>query len=436
MMKLCSYKALAVVSLLGFSSNVYSGSDQTNNSLTLPLVNISSVTYEGGFRLPSGQFGESNRSTHSYSTGPIAFNPANNSLYTISHDVQQGVGEFRIPKIVKSDNPRAFNTATVLQNFRPFHENGSALTGINNFFRITGMALANNKLIVNYMSWYDAPGTETDTTVVFQTPNDLANSNIIGPFQLDGAAHAAGWLTPIPQEWRNALGGDHIAGHAHGSIASRLSIGPPAHILKVSDLTSATQGQPISTFAALDFSLSAPLYDKDIYDLETTSREDIAYNVDGQNKLWTQITGASFGMIIPGTGTYMTLGFAGGFHSGLGYKITQSDGNVCGGPCSYDPDDVYNHYWLWKVSDMVKVKNGVLAASDLRPYKYGVFDTRGNKAELKGAAYDPATKRLYVSLQRGDTLGTYARPPLILTYLIDTKVAVDFLTPVIMLLDD
>ena len=224
---------------------------------------------------------------------------------------------------------------------------------------------------------------------MFQNPKNLAESEIIGPFQLDGAAHAAGWLTPIPREWQSELGGDYIAGHAHGSIASRLSIGPPAHVLDVADVTDANTGAAVPTLPVIDFSLSNPLYDTSIYDFPaTTSYSAIAYNEDGRNRLWTQISGASYGFIVPGTGTYMTLGYAGGFNSGLGYKITQTDGNVCGGPCSYDPDDNYNHYWLWKVSDMIKVKNGDLLASDVRPYEYGILDTPISSARIKGAAYD------------------------------------------------
>ena len=382
----------------------------------MPLIDISALKYRGGFRLPSAPIDDDPLATHSYSPGAIAFNPANNSLFTVSHDRHQGIGEFRIPSIVNSDDPNNFATATVLQNFRSFHEDGSALTGIDAFFRITGMTLTDSKLVVNYISWYDAPARETDTSVVFQNPSNLANSNIVGPFQLGGAAHAAGWLTPVPQEWQSLLGGNHIAGHSHGSIVSRLSVGPPAHVVNVDDFTTASTGRAVPTNALLDFSLSTPLHDTSVYNLETDPVEDIIYNEDGQNKLWTIISGASYGFIVPGTGTYMTLGFAGGFHSGLGYKITQTDGYLCPGPCSYDPEDNYNYYWLWKVSDMLKVKNGQAQPSDLRPYAHGQLDTRGNAAQLKGAAYDPNTKRLFVSLEQGDTIPTYDKPPLILVY--------------------
>lgn len=401
----------------------------------MPLIDISALQYLGGFRLPSDLFGADELSTHSFSPGPIAFNPTNKSLFTVSHDRHQGIGEFRIPSIVNSDDPNDFAMASVLQNFTTFHEDGGTLTGIDNYFRITGMTLANDKLVVNYINWYDAAGRETDTSVVFQNPKNLASSNIVGPFQLRGAAHAAGWLTPIPSEWKGMLDGDHIAGHSHGSIVSRLSVGPPAHVLNVSDLTNGAAGA-VATTAVLDFSLSKPLHDTRVYNLETDSVNDILYNENKQNKLWTIISGASYGFIVPDTGTYMTLGYAGGFESGLGYKITQTDGNLCGGPCSFDPADNYNYYWLWKVTDMVNVKNGLLEAHELRPYAHGQLDTRGNSARLKGAAYDPATQRLYVSLQRGDTIPTYAKPPLILVYQLKAGGASKVIMPPLQLLLD
>ncbi len=388
----------------------------------LPLISIAALELQGGFRLPTSRFGDDEYAIHSYSPGVIAYNPENESLYTVSHDYHQGIGEFAIPTVVAGTNVADYATATLLQNFRGFHTDGQPPTGIDSNFRVTGMALVDNKLVVNYINWYDGAGSETDTSVVFQDPTNLADSAIVGPFQLGGAAHAAGWFTPIPTEWQAELGGDFIAGHAHGSINSRLSIGPPAHVLTASDLTSAASGGPVATTPVLDFNISNPLYDKNMYDSSTTTFKAILYNHDLRNRLWTEISGAAYGFIVPGTGTYMTLGFAGGFHSGIGYKITQNNGNLCGGPCSYDANDNYNHYWLWKVSDLVKVKRGEMVASEVRPYEYGKLDTVNNLARLKGAAYDAQNQRLFVSLQAGDTLQQYNKSPLILVYSLDPTV--------------
>ena len=86
---------------------------------------------------------------------------------------------------------------------------------------------------------------------------------------------------------------------------------------------------------------------------------------------------------------------------------------------------------------MLKVKNGQLEPSDLRPYDHGQLDTLGNAAQLKGAAYDPATKRLYVSLQQGDRIERYSRPPVVLIYSVNAGIASTItMPPLELLLDD
>ena len=150
--------ALAVMMLLSIATT--SADNQillTSQVVTLeqaeamPLLDISALKYKGGFRLPDDPFGDDPRAIHSYSSEPIVFNSASNSLFTVSHDNHQAIGEFAIPDIVASDDPQNFETASVLQNFREFHQNGSTLTCIDAFFRITGMSLVNSKLVVTYI---------------------------------------------------------------------------------------------------------------------------------------------------------------------------------------------------------------------------------------------------------------------------------------------
>ena len=83
--------------------------------------------------------------------------------------------------------------------------------------------------------------------------------------------------------------------------------------------------------------------------------------------LWNFLSKARFGFIAPGTSTFVVLGETGGTRSGIGYKITQDNGNLCGGYCAYDHDDDDNAFWLFDVND-------ILAADDVhlpRPYAFG-----------------------------------------------------------------
>ena len=131
-------------------ANELPNSNTSHAEEALPLISMSAFQYAGGFRLPSGQYGDTDRSTHSFSPGPIAYNSENHSLFTVSHAYQQGIGEFKIPAISSGTDINEFETASVLQNFRAFHNAGEAPTGIDNYFLITGLELIRNKLVVNF----------------------------------------------------------------------------------------------------------------------------------------------------------------------------------------------------------------------------------------------------------------------------------------------
>lgn len=382
-----------------------------------PLFDVSQLEYQGGFRLSAARYGDNDMDTLSYSNAVITFNPANNSLFVTGHDRGSRIAEFEIPGIVDSRDMNDFEVgSTVIQAFSSFHNTDRVDTGIENYFRITGMALINEKLVVNYQNWYDASGQETDTSVVFQDANNLATSPINGAFQIDGAAHVSGWLTPIPSHFQSTLGGTHLGGYSNGSIISRLSVGPSAFAVSPENNLLSNDGEgTVAATALLDFNLQNMLYSKTVYGEPQPDHSFLLNNEDRQNDLWTRISGATYGFIVPGTGTYLTVGFSGGHESGVGYKIVQDDGNLCGGPCAYAADDVYNYFWAWKVEDLIKVKNGELEPSEVRPYDYGKLDTPIS-SRVNGAAFDEENGLLYLALRQGDTVERYARPPLFLVY--------------------
>jgi hypothetical protein len=130
---------------------------------------------------------------------------------------------------------------------------------------------------------------------------------------------------------------------------------------------------------------------------------------------WGPVSKAKYGFIIPGTSLFMAVGSHGGIHSGIGYKIMQDNGNLCGGPCTYEADDNYNYFWLFDVNDMLTAEDPWL----VQPISYGKwshpYDDAG-KHNILGASYDDATSTLYMTLSNAGQVGTYDRPPLILAY--------------------
>jgi len=423
--------ALALFSSQFSEQTLFAGTDPAS----LPLIPIEALEYQGAFSIPGGEQGESSAD---YSAGQIAYNPVNQSLFLAGFNLEGAVAEISIPALVNSTDVNALNSATYLQDFYRVLSR-TPDSNPQNIDRITGLFLYQNKLIVNGLEYYDAPADNTHTTLVLDDASNMAGSTIEGFYKLQGAAHIAGWMSPVPAQWQGILGGSVIAGNSSKyAIVSRQSVGPSAFVFDPSALSGAPSGV-LPTTTLLDFDLTNPLYaDYSSYDnarynlLEVNGSTPPGHTFEdadavvGTNDLWTSDSQASYGFIVPGTRTYMTLGASGGHESGIGYKATQSDGNVCGGPCAYDADDVDNYYWLWDVNDLVEVKNGTKQPYEIRPYSYGVLDMpfqtdlfAGGTPELhpiSGGSYDPASGRLYLTLYDAGSTGAYDQVPLVVVY--------------------
>jgi len=389
---------------------------QAQNLDSLPLFDIQDLTYKGAFRISAETFGISSMN---YAQGPIAYNKTDHSIYIVGHSHQQAIAEFEIPELVISDQLSDLNIVdTPLQTFtevlnRP--NNGNS----QNLDRIGGMYLnANNgaeTLIVNAFEYYDAPADNTLSTLIIQNPNDLAGSDVSGYYSFrGGAGHTSGWLSPVPLEWKNLLESDFITGQSSGwPIIARLSVGPSAFGFSMKDLLSASN--QIETKTLLDFDLENALSG----DLENTS---------GNNDIWTHLSRATYGFIIPSTRTYFTIGQSGGHSSGVCYKCTQNNGNLCGGYCPPDAEDLYHYYWLWDVNDLLKVKSGEIESHEVLPYDFGEFVVpfQSDIKEIGGASYDIESGDLYMTIQQADDeQGQYSNPPIIAVYSTNLISAVD-----------
>ena len=381
---------------------------------TLPRLEIDDFQYRGAFRLPATTFGDSSLN---YAQGPIEYYPANNSLFIVGHSHHQAIAEFRVPALNSSETLSELNmAASPIQVFSQVlnRPTGGNTQDIN---RIGGLKIfagpSGPELVVNAYEYYDAPGDNTHTTLVLRNANDLALSTVDGYFEFQGtAAHTSGWMSAIPTAWQGLLGGTHITGHSSGvPIISRLSVGPSAFAFTPSSIVgNASVPTPIPNIPLLDFSLANPLH-------EDLSNSDPSRS----NKLWTHLSRAVYGFIVPDTRTYVTLGYSGGHESGVCYKCTQSDGKKCGGYCAPDVEDYYQFYWFWDVNDLLAVKQGTVNSYDVRPYAYASFPTPFQTNELGGGSFDPASGLLYLTVQRADReQGTYSNPPVVIVYSFST----------------
>jgi len=371
--------------------------------LDLPLFDISKIQYKGAFRIPASTYGAS---SINYSEGPIAYNAANHSLYVVGHDHHQGIGEFSIPELIVGE----IAELNMSINLQPFVQHlGIADCGPSQGIdQIGGMMMIDGALYVNAYEYYDANGSVTNTTMIIDDPTQLSSTSVRGFFNFEGGAgHTSGWMSSIPLPWRDSLGGSHITGQSSGiPIISRTSVGPSAFSFTPLSPEAGCEVEMIPTNRLLDFSLANPLHS----DLSNDS---------GFNDLWTHLSRATYGMIVPGTKTYLTIGSTGGHKSGVCYKCEQDNENLCGGYCPPEASDRDQYYWLWDLTDLLAVKNGEMEAHDVRPYDYGPFHTPFESVtkQIGGGTFDTATSTLYLSLQRADTeQGTYSRPPIIVAY--------------------
>jgi hypothetical protein len=362
------------------------------------ITELSIISYRGAFRVSSSDFGES---TANFAAGALAYNPTNHSLFLAGHAQHNAIAEFPIPRLLDRPTLAELNVVSPRQNFRRIL---NEVSNPENIDRIDGMLYVDGQLIINAEEWYDADGSNRDTTLVIRDAENLGTSSIDGYYELDGAAEAGGYMAAIPPEWQADFGGEFLTGWSSNySIASRYSIGPSLFVFDSNSLLYGTANSgPIDATAFMDFPYDSnhwidPEYDK-------TGR-------GGASSLWNFVSRGIYGFIVPGTSTFVVLGSSGGIDSGIGYKINSN----CGGFCAYDEDDNYNYYWLFDVQEIIDAAN----VYDIRPYSYGKlsvpFDNQGRHAIL-GATFDPDTGMLYLSLGEAGGISQFDYTPLIVGY--------------------
>lgn len=390
---------------------------------SLPLISIDHFTYVGAFRVPAST--GSPVSSMSFTLGRIAYNPDRHSVFMTGHDHHQAIVEFAVPEIVSSTNVNELNMATVLQNFSTVLDKAPTSDSPRPD-RINGMHYLKGpngpELLVNATVFYTGSSV-SDTTLVVRDPSNLAKSAVDGFFELQGRELGAGWISPVPSEWHEAIGGKYLVGHANNiSIRSRLSVGPSAYVFDPYQIVgSASVPKPVPTEVLQVFP-----------DTGGQRLHEDLYNASGQNNLWTELSRVHFGFIVPQTRTFFTVGRSGGHHPPAGYDgvcyKSQDSGAPCppgveyGGPGASDPEDYYHFFWLWDVNHMLEVKNGKSAPYQARPYARGVFptppqfQTSGYDRKIGGGSFDPESGLLFLTSVGADKQSEFDFTPIVLVY--------------------
>ncbi len=372
------------------------------------LLTIGDLRYEGAFRLSSKSFGDSSTN---YASGKLAYNPERHSLFVAGHATQYAVAEFAIPEPSLATEVGAL--PVVEKPLQPFVSllDSSPEGNPEGLDRITGLLWLDGQLIVNAEGFYAAGGDHHDTTLVVRDADNLAGS-VDGYFEIEGASNSAGYMASIPARWQESFGGTHLTGWSSvHAIMSRYSVGPSLWVFDPDEITRSSPG--------IDPSVAAIPFMNFAYSNGEFLAEDALKLREGSaSAVWNYLSEGVYGLIVPGSSTFVVIGSAGGIDHGSGYTSRHDDGRRCGGYCSHAADDDYNYYWLFDVREILAAEN----AYEPRPYAYGrwslPFDQDGAH-KVVGATFDSAERVVYIALGGAGQSGEYDRPPLILTYRID-----------------
>jgi hypothetical protein len=364
------------------------------------LLYRNDMTYLGAFRLPQGDFGGSRFGYGGHGVTPY-HDPlvGKITLFMEGHAWYPGyVAQVEIPSsFIISSNWDDLPQAAVLQDFYDITD-GKSVTLADYTYFIYGLLPYNGRLIVGASEYYDANYSQVNSHGVSGFSLSATN-DFQGFFLVNAAANPrslGGYMTTIPGEWRSTLGGPALTGNCCLSIISASSSGPAASVFDPDQV--GTQN-PITATTVLFYPLEHPLA-----------------GGDTQNSLFNLATHMG-GMAFPsGSRSVLFIGRqgVGAYHYGCGIDAGESCPSDCDNACSIDPCDhsegthayPYIHQvWAYDANDLVAVKNGQKQYWEVRPYATWTLeemDTSGC-ADVRGAGYDPVTRRLYITQSYGES---------------------------------
>jgi hypothetical protein len=332
------------------------------------LVSHEDMTYLGAFHVPIvGGRG------FSYGGSGLAFNLAKDSLYIVGNVNDLLTAEISIPPIG--------GTAVVLQPLAGVAAAKLVALGSGQL-RIGGNLVYHGRLYTTGFVYYDASASQTLSHLYRSL--DLSASDITGPYRVGkkGAGFYSGYMTAVPPEWRDKLGAPAMTGNCCLSIISRTSYGP-----------SVSAWDPENTGINARILLA---YDRDHQTLGS-------YGESGSHPVFngtTRITGIFFPA---GTASVLFYGSTGVGNYCYGEAAACNDpSNNWKGEHAYP----YRAYiWAYDANDLAAVRSGSKRAYEVKPYttwELSEFGTVGADFATGGAAYDPATGRVYLSQIAGD----------------------------------
>jgi hypothetical protein len=376
------------------------------------LLQAADLVYEGAFRLPNGPTDET---TFAWGGTALAFNPANKSLFLVGHAWKQRVAEIEIPEVINGATVDELKTARLRQPLTDVLRGRlRAVTSPNQTVYIGGLMPVGDDLLVTAYVYYDNSGTTSLSH--FRVSTDFTKTDVAGPFQIGKSANQAGWvagyMAPIPPEHQAALGGDLFTGQCCLSIITRTSFGPSLTVTTSADIgqkpAPATRvlGYPAQHATLGTWDTSGKLFNG------TTEMGGVIAPPGTQSVLFFGRRGTGKFCYGPAVSDPALHGFVVTKEWAASHKQPDGTSYAVGENLCYDRGvggkgghafPYESLVWAYDVNDLVKAKKGK-SPWDIVPYATWPIELPRavNARQIAGVAFDPETRRVFLSSPFGD----------------------------------
>lgn len=389
----------------------------------------SSTTYLGAFKFPDTE--NTGTDVDFFHALPAIGMTATSKMLAVGHGNAR-IAEINIPALSTSTTLASLNRATYSTAF--FNPVTGAPTTTVNWGAggpyTSGIKTYNGRVMINVYANYDGSSAADRNLCVLNSAASPSTTSERGFFTGTGGgmnvAHSAIWISEIPAADKADFGGTHIMGASSGnkyrSINARNSMGPSAFIYDADASDSVTGSTPASNGATLTYQRLMDFTEANVLN---------GSNLGAAGQQWTNCSEAFYGFLIPGTDTYMVLGLNEGYETGIDYYDPEPPwpGNKGYGPLA--EYDVGNWYWLFKKSDLLKVKSGVIAQPySVTAYEHGriIMPLEGSRTvsglhHIAGGDFDLSTNKLWLTLLNGEPVGVPGSLPVGLCFDFSSLVA-------------
>jgi hypothetical protein len=382
------------------------------------LLQKADLTYLGAFQLPAG-------SDSTYGGTALTYWPAHQSLLVVGHDWYQRSAEITIPTPGTGSTVASLPRSAFLQGWTDILQgkrntvDGTPASGT----KIGGHLVIGSQVLVSVWTFYDNNPGKLSHFWTGQLFSSLTPSAVTGPYQVGlgfpgvpGTSSTAvagvvsGYMTAIPSQWQTLLNGTYLTGNGgYVSIVTRTNMGPGATVFTPSDVGS----QPVEGMVVG--------YPPDHATLGVWGQPGGIYNGTQGFRGMTAIDGTASLLYWGWTGTGPFCYGAGTNDPNLNLKPlpppNQSQ-HYCYDPVNASTGTHGYPYastvWAYDMRDLVKVRAGQMKPWDVKPYATWTFTlpfqsrlqngVEVGVTNILGAAYDPGTKRIYVTSAQNGTI--------------------------------